>query len=655
MWKKPTLAVLLGISLTLLAAAPGSALEYADTPTLPADGDHIPKTVTLLKETPYYAIPNVLLNQPEGAFSPQTVEIVEAEAHWAAFPNWWKIRTVFGDRWIKTEPGTFEVPLPSKLTLLQETPIYAKADERLKPSAVLSPQEVTVAGAEKRWFYSALNDENEQKWIQIETSWLGRQWIRLPMKQIGSLKRHSQIKFYGLTQLSTLPPMLETPGTSVPAYEGRNRILTETGEFITPLGSFYEVETTEGRRWTRTPGQVITASQETLTRSKPAALYPLPSLDSGEPVLVDPQILKVSEKIEGDPVNDYDGGWYHVKAAEGEGWFNARFSEPEDAKPVTAEVDLRADMTPLYLYPDSSLLLHNGILSPQKVQATAYWDAPKGERWFRIQTFLGDAWMVLNPLHDRIRPAGREQDQQIYGEKRYQGYYYMNNGVLPYGEEKAGYERQNELYFRSSFLAKMYHFYVSGPDADNGWTFTHESGYAFRLKAGEKKAELFWKGRNAGTALLSAVPAVSVDKEAPDLRLDSMRALFGASTETAPDHSWVSLSSSEYTLGDFKPPVRIEGNVLRLSALLYDVERPETNETPNRLKLYVIDRDADRSMAFTAQNPAAQDKLFSMNMNMALYDLTAQKTLKPGLNRLTAVFKVGERIIHEQDFDVTAQ
>ncbi|MGF7034791.1 hypothetical protein J2T17_005760 [Paenibacillus mucilaginosus] len=52
MWKKSTLAVLLGISLSLLVAAPGSTSEYADTPTLPADGDHIPKTVTLLKETP---------------------------------------------------------------------------------------------------------------------------------------------------------------------------------------------------------------------------------------------------------------------------------------------------------------------------------------------------------------------------------------------------------------------------------------------------------------------------------------------------------------------------------------------------------------------------------------------------------------------------
>ncbi|MGF7034793.1 hypothetical protein J2T17_005762 [Paenibacillus mucilaginosus] len=176
-----------------------------------------------------------------------------------------------------------------------------------------------------------------------------------------------------------------------------------------------------------------------------------------------------------------------------------------------------------------------------------------------------------------------------------------------------------------------------------------------RIKAGEKQATLSWKGQDTGTVLLSAAPAEAKKTEAPDLTFDDMRTLFGASTEAAPDYSFVSLSSSEYTLGDFKPPVRIEGNVLRLSALLYDVERPETNETPNRLKLYVIDRDADRSTAFTAENPAAQDKMFSMNMNVALYDLTAQKTLKPGLNRLTAVFKVGERIIHEQDFDVTAQ
>ncbi|WP_429312796.1 hypothetical protein [Paenibacillus mucilaginosus] len=62
-------------------------------------------------------------------------------------------------------------------------------------------------------------------------------------------------------------------------------------------------------------------------------------------------------------------------------------------------------------------MLHNGLLGPQTVQATAAWDAPSGERWFRIPTFLGDAWIELNPLHDRYLPAGREQDLQIYGKK----------------------------------------------------------------------------------------------------------------------------------------------------------------------------------------------------------------------------------------------
>ncbi|WP_237762787.1 hypothetical protein [Paenibacillus sp. A3] len=126
MRNKSTLAFLLGIGLSLASAVHGKASEYADTPTEPADAVRIPRTLTLLQDTPYYVIPNALVNKTEGAFSPQTVEVIEAETRWAEMPNWWKIRTTFGDRWIKTEPVNIDVLPPSKITLMENTPIYTK-------------------------------------------------------------------------------------------------------------------------------------------------------------------------------------------------------------------------------------------------------------------------------------------------------------------------------------------------------------------------------------------------------------------------------------------------------------------------------------------------------------------------------------------------
>ncbi|WP_235206617.1 hypothetical protein [Paenibacillus tyrfis] len=70
MRNKSTLAFLLGIGLSLAAAVHGNASEYADTPTEPADAVRIPRTLTLLQDTPYYVIPNALVNKAEGAFSP---------------------------------------------------------------------------------------------------------------------------------------------------------------------------------------------------------------------------------------------------------------------------------------------------------------------------------------------------------------------------------------------------------------------------------------------------------------------------------------------------------------------------------------------------------------------------------------------------------
>ncbi|WP_235206619.1 hypothetical protein [Paenibacillus tyrfis] len=366
--------------------------------------------------------------------------------------------------------------------------------------------------------------------------------------------------------------------------------------------------------------------------------------------------MTVFEKIEANPVRDWEGTWYHVKANEGEGWFNPKFAEPEDAKPDNTEIDLRSDTTWLYQYPDNSQLLNYGVLGPQKVRASAAWTASNGVRWFQIPTFLENAWITLDPIRDQLQLPGREQDMQISGEISHTGAIYKTDNALTFGDAKVGYERDGELFFHSGVVAKMYQYTVSGPDRENGWTFAHPSGYSFRIKPGEKKAVISWKGKPRRSVILSAAPVPSADKEAPDLRIDEMRTLLGASTEVTPNHSEVLLHSGEYTLGDFNPPAEVKGNFLHLSALCYDAGSLQPNEVGNRLKIYVYDRSSDApSDSFAHTAVASEEMLFSFDMNRALYDLSLKKPLQPGINRLTAVYKVGERIIFEQDFDVTAR
>ncbi|PUA36698.1 hypothetical protein C8Z91_25325 [Paenibacillus elgii] len=656
MRNKSTLAFLLGIGLSLAAAVHGYASEYADTPTEPADAVRIPRTLSLLQDTPYYVIPNALVNKAEGAFSPQTVEVIEAETRWAEMPNWWKIRTTFGDRWIKTEPGNIDVPPPSKITLMENTPIYAKSGTQLQPSAVLSPQQVEVVGAEKQWFYSPKHDENELKWLKIRTSWLGDQWIRLPLKQIGSYYSHTKKKYYGTAEFSSVPLWNHSVDSSASRRQIRDQIFTETGEFQTPLGSFYQVETPDGTSWTHYPGEFVAEANETITRRQSAPLYPSPSPYSGKPNVAAPQSLTVFEKIEATPVRSSEGTWYHVRANEGKGWFNPKYADPEDAKPDNTEIDLQSDKTWLYQYPDSTQLLNYGVLGPQKIHTSSAWTAPNGVRWFQIPTFLGNAWINLNPTRDRLQLPGREQDMQISGEISHKGAIYKTDNTLTFGDKKVGYERDSELFFHSGVVAKMYQYTVSGPDQENVWTFAHPSGYSFRIKTGEKKAVISWKSEPRRSVILSAAPVASTDQEAPDLRIDEMRTLLGASTEVMPNHSSVYLSSAEYTLGAFNPPTEVKGNLLQLSALCYDAGSPQPNEVGNRLKIYVYDRSSDAlSDSYASAAVASEELLFSFDMYRALYDLSLKKPLQPGVNRLTAVFKVGERIIFEQDFDVTAR
>ncbi|MEC0228545.1 hypothetical protein [Paenibacillus alba] len=653
---KLSLTLLLGISLPMTAALhQAAASEYEDTPTEAADGIHIPKSLTLLEETPFYVIPNALKNKAEGSFSPQVVEVVEAETGWATNPSWWKIHTSNGDRWVKTYPQSIDVPPPPSITLLENTPIYANPKDNIPSSAVLSPQEVVIAGAEKQWFYSPSYKESRDKWLKIQTSWLGDQWIHLPVKKIGSYQAANKRKYYAHVEVSDFP-FMNYPSSEQDATYIENQILSEAGEFRSPAGSIYQIHTDKGLQWTPYSGQLVIDKDDTIQRHLPAPLFPAPSEYAQEPILIAPQTLKVFEEIQPYQFNRANNVWYHVKANEGEGWFNPRFADPEDAKPESATIELRSTKTGLLRYPDENILLNNGILGPQSLHPLASWTNSDGIQWFQISTFLGNAWITLNPQLDRIHPAGRELDKPIIGDISSKGALYLNDNNLTFGNAKVGYDLDGQLYLDSAFLAKMYHYVLSGPSPDNKWTFDDGLGYSFQIKPGEQEAVLFWQGGNPRKLPLSTAPTSSSASGVPNLGIEDMRTLLGATTQIQPNHSEVILSEVQYTFEAFNPPAAVEGNTLHLSVLSYDNERLAPYEVRNSLKLYVYDRNSS-NLPGTSSEPviASNKRLYYLNYATVLNDISLNKQLKPGVNHLKAVFKVGERVLLERDFDVQSQ
>lgn len=140
----------------------------------------MPKTISLLDTTPLYAEPSYDFQEPLAKLSPQDVEVVST--HYGdqnyASPlsyTWVQIHTSWlGDLWIKVENRKLGVirPLDLDIQLGEETPLYNLPYSESLNGASLSPQNVHAKAefVSPSGFYA----------IQIETSWLGDQWLLQP-------------------------------------------------------------------------------------------------------------------------------------------------------------------------------------------------------------------------------------------------------------------------------------------------------------------------------------------------------------------------------------------------------------------------------------------------------------------------------------------
>lgn len=661
MWKKTIALGLVAIGLQAsLGASSGNAYEYEDTPTEVADGIHIPRELTLLEDIPYYVIPNALLNKAEGSLSPQTVKVIEAENNWSGAWNWWKIHTDVGDRWIKTAPWQFDTPPPTTISLMTETPLYAKPSENSKPTAALSPQEVQVVDAEKGWFRNSSGTGevyNPKKWLKIHTTWLGDQWVHLNLDQIGNFYPADQMSYFSNVYYNLKPQFdyqtYQTDGTL------SKQFAHVTGKFRTFLGTYYQIETGDGVKWTFGGGQPIIAETKIIKRTHPSALYTYPSSQyEDEPKLILTGDLPYYEKTYNEYITNYgyDGDWYHVRTPQGEGWFNPTFAEPEDAVAETATIQLNSPVTALFRYPNTGIILNHGQIGPQTLHPIAAWTDPNGVRWFQINSFVGKSWIHLEPYQDRVILKDRESDTVIQSSTSYQGAFFQNEkGFYTDGSESIGYDdKQGEPFLDTAFLSRMYHFDLTGPDIAGWWTLKNDSGYAFQIKAGDFQVRTLWDGKLTKELKLASSPDSPNDLGSPYLSLTDIRTLFGATTSVTRGYNnnkVVTLSAQLYKIEDNLqlPSIAVDHH-FHMSGLIYENRYLEFNSITPALQITIKHRDLGETSP--TEQGAAMKLLYDLSYNNGLYDISLDHPLQPGMNHLTISFHVGERIILQRDWDI---
>lgn len=626
-WKKAVIGTVFGIQALMVLSMTAHAEMF---PTETPESGRVPSVITLLENTPYYDKYENSGGPPEGYLAPQDVQVITGGMPWSNKYNWWKIHTLLGDKWINVPSKNLDVAPPKAVSLLEDTPIYAHPNVNEQPTGMLSPQDVNVVGAEKQWFASDGYDDTTMKWLQIHTTWLGDQWIHLPLNRIGTVRSLDEKAYF-----------LNGDGF-------QNLTAQVSGEFVSPFfDSLYRVEKDKKTQWLPSRGVKITERNETLKLETRMTLFVNPYPYGDEVAILNPQTVESFEQIDHNiywysPDNPV---WYHVRTSAGEGWINKQFSDPIDAKPTQVAIQLNAN-TELMSYPTSGIWYKFAQASPQIVHPSLYWDDKQGNRWYQIDSYVGKTWFTLNLYTDRILLPGTEHAIQLSFYTQYYNNAQVSGDELLFQDRKVGYRKDGVWYVSIPFLSEGFRYTSS--ESDGTSTFESKTGYAFRVKPGSDAATTFWKKAEGGSVKLIKAPERSVDG---DLYLDvaDVQTLFGSLVSE--NESAISFWLQAYNVVEPTIPQSIEDDTLDLSALLVDstqlLKSDASNE--NRPKLVIEDRGGTEDTAVQV----GAEWVAPLRWDQALYHLKAIKQLKRGANDLRAVVKIRERILWQQDFKVT--
>ncbi|NQX71465.1 hypothetical protein HQN90_35810 [Paenibacillus alba] len=275
--------------------------------------------------------------------------------------------------------------LPQKITLLHETKLYAEASESSASWATLSPQDVQTAGAEKDWYRPMFG---EQKWVKIHTSWMGDQWVHIDWHEIGWLVPKDEF-----ADVSGEMPLYNEPEYGYTGATITSQIVHMKGIFYRPMQMpAYLVESWIGDKWF-TPSNVmviegVIPTEEKVNIEGEGSFFDNPSnqpLFKYNTTTFKPQEFTSTARY---------GDFYKVKTETGQyAWVSPRFSQPAVTTPVSEDIVL-TEKTAIYSYPNLQSFLDP--LAAQTVHANAKVQDIWENTWYRISTWLGDAWIIRN-------------------------------------------------------------------------------------------------------------------------------------------------------------------------------------------------------------------------------------------------------------------
>lgn len=649
MWKK--IAMIAAVGLQLFVWRSGAVRAEADVRVQEPDTLRIPPAIALLAKTPFYDSPEDESDggKPAGWLAPQdSVQVLGGEYKWARGKSWWKIQTWLGEKWISPDPWTVDIQAPPKLTLFADTPLYASQNDKQEPSAELAPQEVEVVGAEKQWFYS--NDPNERKWIKIRTTWIGDQWVHLPVNRIGYVKPVDYYMYYsgysmwsGATDrpVYAVPLLNQFAGstTRIAATIGAGTAHI-TGEFVTVYDTNYQVETVNGPAYIFERGTPVDKVDEAVKLPTRTALFSVPWDGTKVIAILQPQTVKAFERM-------HETNTYHVHTEFGDGWINMYDAEPVDPTPANGlSIDLNGN-TPLYILPSDSLPMNGASISGKTVRPVAYWQEKGGYIWYKMQTNDGIAWFHIDPNVDRIHLNDGEPLAQIVYQTTLIGTVTVDGGKLNVYGEPVGWMNGDTPYIGVRYLQGLFRYTPERADDDSSLLLRNDSGYSLRIAPGSREAVTYWNGKEVGRVQLREAPQQADD--ALYLSGGDVETLFGATIDWFKNRSHFYLFADEFAVDPSQPPAAATGMQLRASAYTY-----------NRMMDYYTGQPAvapvlnvyNRTTARAADGYTTKDN-GTLNWRYRWSEQSAIAALQPGRNELTASVTVGARVLWRQNWAVT--
>jgi hypothetical protein len=630
------------------------------------EGIRIPSSIELLVDTPYYADPNQPDSLSEGSFAPQKVKVLQTQASWSIGSATWQIETLQGPRWIRPKPWEIDIAPPPSITLLEETPLYAKQSEKGEPAAWLSPQEVQVTAAEKQWFYT--NQPDSKAWIQVHTTWMGDLWAHIPVNRIGTVEKvKKKAHYYSLNagiELGAAMGIVEQKAAPFEQQDWLQGDYDVIGEFTTIYDRAFQIQTDKGTTWSRDRGVPVESVDEILeVKSETpliASIWESPFKELG---LLQEEKVTVFEKVteplwtgRGPRPIWYGSTWFHVRTSKGTGWINKQYGVPESAVPVRWKVELleprELNRYPGIPYETSTLLIRN-----QTVMATsAADDVVNGVKWLKVTAEGRTGWIPFwSGGQDRIwdEEAGTAMQISVSISSGTNIVFSAENEDLKlYTEQKVGFKENGKEYLDAVQMAEQLRFKAEKASYAEAITFS-QGDYSFTLEDGFGTALIYWQGILQRSVGLLEHPRHTGDSWY--LGVQDLRTLFGLTQNVSYNNYGLYVKNYKVELSTL--PTVVKNGRLEFQAFLSDwTSREELAAGLLPLKLSLEENGDKGGIGFVSNTePVLSGTALDKLPWVTLFRVSASRQLAPGPHLIDAVLRVGERIVWKQTIRVTAE